>query len=95
MTACAPTASPLVVSVAWWAGLKGRVSSSVGPSKNVTVPVGAGTPGMTRLTVAVNTTGRPTTAGFGVAVRAVALLARVTLSVNTVDTLPLKLADPP
>ena len=34
-------------------------------------------------------------AGFGVAVRTVALLARVTLSVNTVDTLPLKLADPP
>jgi hypothetical protein len=79
----APTASPRVVSVARRAAFNGRVSSGVAPSKKVTVPVGVPAPGATTLTVAVNTTGRPITDGFGAAIRAVALAARVTVSVKT------------
>src|SRR4029077_7775982 len=79
--AWAPTVNPLVVSVAWRAAFNGRVSSGVAPSRKVTVAGGVPAPGATTLTVAVNTTGRPATEGFGVAIRAVALAARVTVSV--------------
>src|SRR5207249_1283854 len=56
---CAPTASVLVTNVAWPEAFRVPVPRVVGPSLNVTVPVGVPAPLVFAFTVAVKVTGGP------------------------------------
>src|SRR5712692_9014934 len=59
-----PTCSAADVIAALNVGPKGLVPRTTAPSRNVTVPVGAPTPGGTTETVAVNVTACPNVDGF-------------------------------
>src|SRR5947208_2135752 len=61
---CAPTASVLVTNVAWPEAFRVPVPRVVGPSLNVTVPVGVPAPLVFAFTVAVKVTGCPDTDGL-------------------------------
>src|SRR5437773_1866632 len=61
---CEPTASVLVTNVAWPEAFRVPVPRVVGPSLNVTVPVGVPAPLVFAFTVAVKVTGCPDTDGL-------------------------------
>jgi len=90
---CDPTANVLVVNVAV-PPESVPVPSVVVPSRNVTAPVGVPEPGVLTPTVAVNVTLCPATDGFTDEATVVVVLALLTVRVNAVLVLPLKLASP-
>src|SRR5437762_2274912 len=63
------------------------VPSTVAPSRNVTVPVGRPTAGAKAVTVVLSVTACPTTDGFGVVVRVVAVGPGFTVWVRTAEVL--------
>ena len=69
--------------------------SEVVPSMNVTGPVGVPVAGDTALTVALNVTAWPATAGLGEDVRLVLVLPAFTIWFTAGDVLVRKLALPP
>ena len=64
MIECGPTASVLVVNIAWPEPFSVPVPRVLRPSLKVTVPVGVPAPGLFAATVAVKVTGCPNTDGW-------------------------------
>ena len=90
-----PTASVLVVNMAWPALSRVPVPRMVEPSLKVTVPVGVPAPGLFAVTVAVNVTACPDSDGLAEELTTVVVPAFFTVSVSVLEVLPLKVASPP
>src|SRR5205823_14211463 len=91
---CRPIDRALVVTVARPAAFVGAVPSSVEPLRNVTRPVGAPAPGATALTVAVNASTWPNTAGFADGANVIDDAAFLMVSVSVADVVALKFPSP-
>lgn len=94
MIECEPRLNALVENVAWPL-LKLPVPKVVAPSLKVTVPVGVPVAGEVALTVAVNVTLWPTTAGFAEGETEVVVSPVLTVWLNVELVLVLKLLSPP
>jgi hypothetical protein len=92
---CAPTPSVELVNVACPAPFSVPVPSVVEPSRNVTVPVGAPTPGGFALTVAVNVAACPNTDGLADELSVVVVLTLLTTWDTPAEVLGLNLPSPP
>src|SRR5439155_6003008 len=79
---CGPTASVLVVNIAWPEPFSVPVPRVLRPSLKVTVPVGVPAPGLFAATVAVKVTGCPNTDGWTEEVSPVAVPGRVVVVVE-------------
>ncbi len=90
-----PTASVLVVNMAWPALSRVPVPRMVEPSLKVTVPVGVPAPGLLAVTVAVKVTDCPDSDGLAEELTSVVVLAFFTVWVSVLEVLPLKVAPPP
>ena len=90
-----PTASALVVNVAWPEPSRMPVPRVLDPSLKVTVPVGVPAPGLFAVTVAVKVTDCPDTDGLAEELTDVAVLAFFTVWVSALEVLPVKVASPP
>ena len=97
MIECGPTASVLVVNIAWPEPFRVAVPRVLGPSLKVTVPVGMPPPGLLAVTVAVKVTDCPDTEGLAEELTNVVVRARAlfTVWVSGLEVLPLKVASPP
>ena len=91
---CGPIASAAVANVATPAPFSVPVPSTLAPSMNVTDPVGTPLPGFC-VTVAVKVTLVPTFKLVALAIRAVAVCARLTVTVTAADVLPELFVSPP
>src|SRR5438105_12216692 len=93
------TLRPAVVKVAWPAAVTVPVPKVLAPSLNVTVPLGVFELEALGVTVAVNVTAWPNSAGLGeaasVVVVAMADGGEVTVCVSAAEVLPLKFVSPP
>ncbi len=90
-----PTASVLIVNIAWPEPFRVPVPRIPGPSLKVTVPVGVPAPGLFAVTVAVKVTDCPDTDGLAEELTDVAVLAFFTVWVSALEVLPVKVASPP
>jgi len=79
---CGPTASVLVVNIAWPEPFSVPVPRVLRPSLKVTVPVGVPAPGLFAATVAVKVTGCPNTDGWTEEVSPVVVPGRVVVVVD-------------
>ena len=82
MIECGPTASVLVVNIAWPELFSVPVPRVLEPSLKVTVPVGVPAPGLFAATVAVKVTGCPNTDGWTEEVSPVVVPGRVVVVVD-------------
>ncbi len=82
MIECGPTASVLVVNIAWPELFRVPVPRVLEPSLKVTVPVGVPAPGLFAATVAVKVTGCPNTDGWTEEVSPVVVPGRVVVVVD-------------
>ena len=82
MIECGPTASVLVVNIAWPEPFSVPVPRVLRPSLKVTVPVGVPAPGLFAATVAVKVTGCPNTDGWTEEVSPVVVPGRVVVVVD-------------
>ena len=94
MIECEPTASVLIVNIAWPEPSRVPVPRVLEPSLKVTVPVGVPAPGLFAVTVAVKVTDCPDTDGLAEELTNVVVLY-FTVWVTLDDVLPVKLAPPP
>ena len=95
MTECGPTASVLVVNIAWPELFSVPVPRVLWPSSKVTVPLGVTPTGPFAVTVAVKVTGCPDTEGLAEELSNVVVPAFFTVWVSGLEVLPLKVASPP
>jgi hypothetical protein len=95
VTEWGPTLSVVVAKVATPEPLSVPVPIVATPSLKVTVPVGVPAPGALAVTVAVNVIDWPKTEGLADGVKAVLLLAGLTVWLIAVEVLVTKLASPP
>ena len=94
MIECEPTASVLIVNIAWPEPFRVPVPRVLGPSLKVTAPVGVPAAGLFAVTVAVKVTDCPDTDGLAEELTNVVVLY-FTVWVTLDDVLPVKLASPP
>ena len=91
---CVPMLKVEILKTALPDEFKVMLDSDLIPSRNVTVPVGVPAPGATAVTVAVNDTVVPESAGFSDDTSAVELFALFTVWIKIADVLGAKLASP-